>query len=219
MGSVADAVDIFNMALDHLEEGNIIQSADEDTAIARRLNRAYPHARDALLQAHPWDFARARKYISAMSTAPAFGWKYQYVWPSDALQILSFRQDGDFNAAQIPYETETFVSDEGNPETSRVQVIMINEPGPLPVRYLARVTDTRLFSPLFVDALAAYLALRIAHSMTGKQSYVERVKMIYEQALRLAAVRNGHQGTLEHARPRTRTWIEARRLPAGSYRA
>lgn len=193
----ADIVNIYNQVNLLLEEGKRIESMDEGSTLSKRMNLIYDSVRDELLEAFPWKMARTRLKIAAMTDAPAFGWLYQYALPNDCLKMLPLRENGAFEGKPVPYDMESLVTDPDNPETSRVRVILTNCRGPLPVRYIGRVTDTSQFTPLFVTALVARMAVRMAHGLTGKQSYVDRLQAIYKQAIMEAHQSDDVQGTIE----------------------
>ena len=190
----ADRVRIYNLVRLLLEEGDVIQSAEEQDGLAQDITTIYEDVRDQLFEAYVWNFTLTRTLIAAMVESPVFGWRYQYALPSDCIKLPYLTKNGAFEGEPILYERETFVAGE-DPATTRVRVILTDEPAPLRVRYVARVEDERLFSPLFVGALAAKLALTLSHQLTGKQSYTERMKVQFDEAITLAVASNDVQGT------------------------
>ena len=193
MGQLSE-VAIYNMALDMLDEGPVT-APSEDSRAARLLNRNYAQTRDEVLRAHPWNFALTRTALPSLAQAPAFGWLSAYQLPADCLRILPLAREGGFNAAPVPHEIEG-----GR--------ILTDEPAPLAVRYIRRVTDPGQFDPLFARAFAARLAVYIGHVITGKQSYVERIGRIYTDALTEARRADALEGT--PPAPLGEDWIEAR---------
>ena len=89
---------------------------------------------------------------------PAFGWNYRYTLPADHLRIL---QLNGFLDTQIPAHWET----EGGE-------LLTNE-GEAKIRYVQRVENPELFDPLFIDALTAKLAAKLAKPLTGSSSLAE----------------------------------------------
>ena len=183
MSSGLSEVDIANMALDLLEEEPITSLSGEETP-AKWMNRNFTKTRDAVLRAHPWNFALTRVELSANATAPAFGWDYRFAVPSDNLRILPLRQDGKINGAHYPHEVEG-------------GYILTNAIAPLKVRYIRRVTDTGEFDILFAEALSSRLASKMAHLVTGKASQVASAVKMYRAALFEARVIDGLEGTPE----------------------
>ena len=175
---MADETDIINAAFDLLDEEVAIDPSD-DRAPVRWMKRNYPLVRDAILRRHPWNFAVARASLPELSDEPAFGWKRQFQLPANCLRLLPLTWQGKMNGEPIKHEVEG-------------RRILTNAEAPLKIRYIRRVEDTSLFDPLFVQLLAAELAVRAANWITGKQSYAERlgqmVAQLNEQATLLDAL-------------------------------
>ena len=180
-------VDICNLALQRLGAKTISSLSDDSTA-ARECNRAYAHARDSELRAHPWSFARTRASLAADSTDPAFGYAKQYTLPSDYLRLLPTRDQQDF---QI--EGGKILTDDG---------------APLKVVYLKRVTDPNQFDQLFVDLLVARIARDLAEKITQSKIKIEIAQSLYEELRKEARRVNAFERpALE---PPTDSWITAR---------
>ncbi|MDJ0513018.1 MAG: hypothetical protein QNJ62_06210 [Methyloceanibacter sp.] len=182
MPSHLSAVQIANMAVDYLEESPITALTD-DSDTARWLNRNFEPARDGLLRGYGWNFALKRAAVASNGT-PEFGWKYQYPLPNDCLRILPLKINGELNGRDIPHEIED-------------NHILTNEGAPLKIRYIKRVEDTGQFDSLFAEALAARLAMKMAHWMTGKTSYFDRAVEAYRTALEEARLIDALEGTPE----------------------
>ena len=74
---MASIVDICNGALNQLGATTIL-SLTEDSKNARLCNSRYTQVRDAVFRSHPWNCLQKRVELAADSTAPAWGFKYQY---------------------------------------------------------------------------------------------------------------------------------------------
>ena len=70
---MASVVGICNRALEKLG-GGYIAALTEASKEARALNRAYDYVRDAVLRAHPWNFAIKRASLARFFIQGAFGW-------------------------------------------------------------------------------------------------------------------------------------------------
>ena len=171
---MASTVQICNQALSKVGAARIIDLLD-DTKNARILNAIFEVKRDAELAAHPWTFAIKRAKIPALSTAPAFGWLYSYPLPSDFLRLI-----------EVGNETNLYDTDSG----ARFQVeggsILCDEASPLQIRYVYRVTNTGLFSALFVEALACRLAAEIAEELTQNSGKRDMAWAEYKEAIKQA---------------------------------
>lgn len=183
MASGQSEVDISNFAMDILEE-EYITSLSQDTKAARWLNRNFAQTRDAVLRAHPWNFAMERTTLLADSTDPAFGWTYRYAVPADCLRPMPLTQNGKLNGAQYPFEYEG-------------GYVLTDATAPLKFRYIKRETDPAIFDNLFIEALSARLAAKAAHLITGKASQQENALKIYTAAIAEARIIDGLEGTPE----------------------
>lgn len=173
---MSSEVDICNMALAHLGDSALVVSINpaEGSAQAEHCQRFYPIARDALLELHDWRFASTRAPL-ALAVNPTNQWQYAYARPANAVRVLaildtdapddyaqSFALAGSVplleNDTRSIYTPQKFVEETGADGSPIILTNMINATA----RYTRLVTDTARFSPLFRDALAAYLASYLA---------------------------------------------------------
>jgi len=182
---MASRTDIANLALIRLGAAPIV-ALDDGSVAAGVINT---------LRANLWHFSRARARLAQLADKSAFGFAAQYLLPADCLRLLRVvgASIGPVNAP--PYELSA-----GR--------ILIDHSGPLDILYIARVTDAGRFDALFVQVLAARLALeaceRITQSNTKKQMLAED----YAQALKTARRANAIERPA--VRPVTDTWLAAR---------
>lgn len=66
-----------------------IASFDEGTAEAEVAANLYPSIRDAVLSAHPWNFATGQTVLPRLSAVPVADYAYAFQLPSDFLRGLS----------------------------------------------------------------------------------------------------------------------------------
>lgn len=152
---MASEVDIANLALARLGDNATVASLDppEGSVQAEHCARFYPLARDALLEMHAWKFA-TRRVLLAKLTVPSWDWSFAYAEPTGALKLLGVLSATASNDDETqPYEAES--------DSSGAAIILTNQED-ASLRFVARVTDTTKFSPLFVDALAWLLASYLA---------------------------------------------------------
>ncbi|PLX33673.1 MAG: hypothetical protein C0605_15900 [Hyphomicrobiales bacterium] len=187
MPSALTRIGLWKMTANMLGE-TALGSVDDDSRIARLLRDEYDQARDAELRKHHWNFAVRRAALAADAEAPAFGWARAFTLPSDYIALLPLTEDGSAAAASLPYALEG-----GR--------LLSDAPAPLRIRYVARETREGMFDPLFADALAAMLALRIGHTITGKASYMDRANRIYERAVLEARLNDAIESPFLHAEP------------------
>jgi hypothetical protein len=186
--------DICNMALDILKE-KPIASIEDARPTAEWFKRNFDVTRDACLAVANWNFATRRINIAADAVAPAFGWARAYTLPTDCLRVIPLTHDG---------------SSEGRPVRHVVEggAILTDAAGPLPVRFVARVVNYDTYSALFVETLSGRLAFKMAHWLTGKTSYQQIAKGIYDQAMSDAWLTDAIEG--DQPRPADNDWIDAR---------
>lgn len=152
---MASEVDICNLALARLGDNATVASIDppEGSAQAEHCARFYAVARDSLLEMHAWKFA-TRRVLLAKLTVPSWDWSFAYAEPTGALKLLGVLPAAASNDTETqPYEAES--------DASGAAIILTNQEG-ASLRFVARVTDTTKFSPLFVDALGWLLASYLA---------------------------------------------------------
>jgi len=152
---MASEVDICNLALARLGDNATVASIDppEGSAQAEHCARFYPVARDSLLEMHAWKFA-TRRVLLAQLTTDTWNWSFAYAEPTGVLKLLAvLPASASSDADTQEYEAET----DGN----GTPIILTDQEG-ASLRYVAHVTDTTVFSPLFVDALAWLLASYLA---------------------------------------------------------
>jgi hypothetical protein len=169
MGAGYSEVQIYNLVFDHLEE-EVAVTIDDQRAPVKWLRRNFPIHRDAMIRRGQWGFARKRVTLAKDPTPPAFEWLNRYVVPADSLRILPITYFSRTGWTPVPLQVES-------------GYILTNLASPANLVYMRRVETTGDFDPLFTLALAARMALLMAHWMTGKISYVQSLKEIYSGQL------------------------------------
>jgi len=179
-------VDICNEAMDLLGAATIT-SLTENSKEARLCNRRFDTVRDAVLRSHPWNTAVTRAEIARDSTAPAFGFTYQYTMPTDpyCLRVLSFWNSNVDNEVAA-YDSQVMYKIEG-------RKILSNE-GTCKITYIGRVTDTEQFDPMLSNTIAHRLAAETAYAITGSTTVAQQMQALYEQRLREARSMDGMEG-------------------------
>lgn len=142
---VSSDVEICNQALLLLRE-DTINSFDEGTPRAKLAEGFYSSSRDALLRMHPWNFAVKRILLAPDAEAPAWGYSAAFTIPLECLRIIEVNGITDYKI-------------EG-------RKILCDSTG-LSIKYVFRNEDVNEYDALFIDALAAYLAFKMAPALTG----------------------------------------------------
>ena len=152
---MSSAVDICNLALGRLGDAATVASINppEGSAQAEHCERFYPIALNSLLELHDWKFATRSVTLSLLDTE-SWNWAYAYAMPSGLIKLLAvLPADASPDDEGHEYDTEN---------TSTGQGLILTDLEDATLRYIAPVTDTTKFPPLFVDALAWLLASYLA---------------------------------------------------------
>ena len=132
------------------------------------MNDQYDHAIELLLEEHRWNFAGKRVTLTKLAEDPPFGWDHQYALPSDCIRLK------DVNGEDIEASSQLF-SIEGTNLLTNDDVVTIT--------YVAKITDTNLFSPSFVEALSFKLASITCGRLTGNTELGIALERQYTVAL------------------------------------
>lgn len=187
------------MAFSQVERSNAALSAigarritalTEDSKEARICNARFDAVRDALLRAHPWNFAMARASQPALSATPAWGWARQFQLPTDCLRMW---------AAQNLKDEEWTV--EG-------RVVLTDAGAPLNIRYIRRADNPADWDAGFAEAFSARLAAEISADIVDETTTTERMWTLYRDKLAEARRADAQEGSAEE-HPES-AWLEAR---------
>lgn len=164
--------EIANRALEILGDSPVLDITDNN-ARAKACARAYEPVRRAELRAHTWNFAIRRQKLAADTAAPAFDFARQFTLPGDCLRFLPPSDSCDW--------------------TPEGRKILTDDAAPLPLRYVGDENDPNNFDALFVEALAAKLALEVCETVTGSSSKKADAKEAYAAAIALAKRTNAFE--------------------------
>lgn len=168
---VKTAVDICNMAMDHLNQkadiSNIKSPVTENEILCAR---HYYHVLEYLLRNYVWNFAKGRKVImrDALNT-PEFDFTDAYKLPNDFLRLISYNDHANLIDLDFDIVGEhLLLNNDGSPDVK--------------LRYIKRVDDVKLFDSGFVELFSLYLALNLAYKKTAKQTVIDRLAKRIELA-------------------------------------
>ena len=188
-------VQICNLAIDSLK-GQRIVALGESTANGTRFAQWYAQDRDELLSRYPWTFAIKRASLAAHATAPAYEYDLAFPVPGDCLSPWTL-EDWRYADAKSPLENH-----------HGLRCILSNLGAPLRLRYIAQITNTGLFHPLFVKALVKLLAYDTCFAITGSMGAREQImgefREILSAAMESDAIAGGDAEFL------TDDWLSAR---------
>jgi len=177
---MATEVSICAIALRRLGDSPITSLTD-NTERARLCNSFYNEARDEVLRTHPWNFAITRQQLSQLTDTPLYQYSYQYSLPTDpfCLRVLEMEySDYVFKIEHLAGTGRVLLTDEGTAK----------------ILYIARVTDTAQFDPLFIDTLTAKLSVDLAYPVTGSVQLQQNMQKLYDAKLREARSVDGQEG-------------------------
>lgn len=153
-------VSICNLALSNIAQTNI-QDLDEGSAEAKLCKQFYEQARDTLLQVYPWRFARKTSSMAAVANSKDKRWAYAYKRPTDCLKARRVTDEAHLD--YLPYSNGVVA---GGYAYDIEGTTVFCDLSPAFLDYTARVDDVTKFPPLFVEALAWHLAVRLAMPIT-----------------------------------------------------
>lgn len=185
--------DIANLALSRLGNGPIT-SLDENSMAAETARFHYARTRDAVLEAHPWNFAIRRANLALDEDTPAFEYAYSFALPEDCLKVV--RTDAEANGY-----TDTSYRIEGRSLLCDDDTVMIE--------YVRKETNPDVFSALFIDLLAQRLAAEMCVRLTQNASLQKGLWDVYQTKLGEARTSDAQQGTPREAVD-SNGWILAR---------
>lgn len=168
---VKSAVDICNMAMDHLNQKADIANietpeTDNEVLCARHYNSVLEY----VLRNYVWNFAKGRKVIPRDElNTPVFDYTDAYKLPNDFLRLVSFNTHDSLVGLDFDLTgTHLFLNNDGASSVN--------------LRYIKRVDDVKAFDSGFVQLFSLYLALNLAFKKTAKQTLIDRLEKRIELA-------------------------------------
>ncbi len=180
-----NAAAICNIALLRVGNRQTIDSLDGRSTEAQVCKVAYANARDAVLAAASWRFARKRSVLALVSGVEVTGWDFVYALPGDCIapRFLWAEQEDPPVEMRIPYELEA--GDNGT--------LLLTNQEDAELVYTARVETVARYSPLFVDTLAWVLAADLVLGLPVKPAVAQWMAARAQVALGQAAAANENQ--------------------------
>lgn len=179
----ASDVEICSNALIQIGADPITSLTDSNDG-ARLANRLYTPMLDELLRSHNWNFATRRAALSRLSAEPAFGYDYQFQLPQDPYCLFVLTTD---LLEDEPWEIETYVSG------SSSYRVLVTDQSAVNIVYIARITDTTLFDPLFTTALTDRLSFQFAYPLKASRELADLWWRKAEMSLQRAKSRDGQE--------------------------
>ncbi len=233
VAALAD-VDIANMGLSYLGISTQLQALTDQSEQAKACAFWYPKCLAELLQMAPWSFAYTNIVLASdpslagasgtIGGTYAFpGWPYAYVYPNDCLQAIAVTTYAGqrlgpafwsnwwwpisgmtYAIPKIPYK---IVQSQAFPNQ---QMILCDLPSsatsPVYLFYIQNVTNTALFTPLFIQALASDIGWKVGMALrSANPQKVQYCQAMSKQARleALAQTLNEMQGDQQRDSPST----------------
>lgn len=155
-----------------------IASFNEGSAEAEVAANLYPPIRDALISAHPWNFATAQMTLPRLVVPPLADYAYAYQLPADFLRALSAGMDGQ--GAGMTYRIAE------NRLHADAEAVVLT--------YVFRPAETA-FPPFFDQALIARLAAEFCLPLTESSTRAQLLFKLAEDEFRRAKLADGQQDT------------------------
>lgn len=190
---MVDRVSVSNLVLSKLGDEDQLTDPDDNRKPARAIRAVWDMVRDMMLRAHPWNFAMRQATLTSSDPAPEFTFTHGFQLPSDFLRL-------DTTAIE-PWSVREDYQIEG-------RRLLANTPGPVKIRYVARIEEVGDWDPLFVEAFACRLAYQIADRLTGDLQRQQQAWRAYQLAMGEAKGVDGRENPPEA--PIDSSWVTAR---------
>ena len=199
---MATKTEIANIAL-ALIGANLVTDIDvDDNDEARAVRVQYDPAKLATLEAQEWSFAIRRFEPVENASPPLYGWGRQFDIPADIIRVLT-----------VDRNNRAYLIDEGGLRPEQVNwdfedgMILTNE-SVIYARGITSEVNEGDFSPTFVQAFAARIALMVALPLTQSNQIYMNMGGLYAGFIKEAKTRDGMQGRSQ--RVRNRSLLKAR---------
>lgn len=197
---MSSKIEIINMALAKLSNGNFIQSLDENNPEAQQAQVHWETMLDTVLTEFPWDFSRRLAQLVQVADDTGLSeWAYHYLYPADCVYIRRV----------FPLATPAYSAPyrRGLAADGLQRVVMTNQAQAC-AEYTTRAVAPENLPPQFVNALAWRLAAEIASSFKGEPQMAQHCLQYYTLQLDEAKVRDARESG-----PQSRidgNWIRSR---------
>jgi hypothetical protein len=172
-------VEICNMALGLVgvaQEISSIDPPDDNSTEAQQCVRFYTATRDALLREYPWPFATKYATLGLVASNPNSDWGFAYRYPSSCIRAHRLVIGQRISTTRVPWEL-------AHDDTGR---LIYTDLANAVLKFTELVTNTALFDPLFVEALAGKLGMRLAVPLSRSDKDYQRAAQFYKDAINTA---------------------------------
>lgn len=170
--------DIANFALEKISQP-VIDSIENTSDInAKRCKRHFDQAVKEVGQRIPWGCLTKWADLTASGTPP-FKWGYGYALPANFLRVNQFNRLDVYEQFSDYFQTD--------------DRYLYTDADTAQIEYNEFHTDTGRYTPLFVEAVACKLALKIAPSILGSGGDMPALTNMYDIAIGQASQVEGNQ--------------------------
>lgn len=197
---VSSPAEVCNLALLKVGSRQLLTSLEENTAESQACKALYAHNRDLVLAAAEWSFSTRHAELAEVTDGAVSGWGYVYALPTDCGTPL-YIWTGARNPPpedRLPFKLEWLeVLDATGRRTFDGKVLLTDQPDAELVyaRKMDRDQHTSLFTPGFVEALAAKLAMELVRAVPVKLQGARDLAQEYRIALSSAVAQDRQAST------------------------
>ena len=200
---MATDVEISNMALAHLGQGNPITTLADNSPAGRACNMFFSTALNAMMVDCDWGFGKlwsgevTPDLTSDTTIKPPTNWAYGYILPAGCLIVRGLVYPGNRQPGQdsLPFEVATH--NVGEAGVKRVLFCNLSE---AEYMYTERDIDPHLLDPTAVLALSYLLATYVAMPLKVNEKLAQYASQQYMLHLSKARANNQNEGW-EHPHP------------------
>lgn len=181
---MSSVVEIYNLALAAIGVTRQVAAVDEGSQEAATCTLHYANCRDRVLRDFDWPFARRYETLGLVAESPNTEWTYSYRYPSSCVNVRRL-----VGANRADHTRLFFVL--GSDASGKL--IYTDEPEAVAV-ITARIEDSEIFDPGFVNALAFLLASRVGGPLSRDAKLVTLAREQYIAELAAARSNAANEG-------------------------
>lgn len=160
-------VQICNLALAHIGQRPILALTDNSNE-ARKCLLYYDLAKDSVLRAHNWNFAKSIEPLALISEEQIPGWDFLYARPANCLFVRRVFNESNVKES-LPSEFMQF-------KTPLNKKAIATNVDSAYAEFTRKITDPTDFDPVFIEALSFKLASLLSKTLTGDLSQSDRME-------------------------------------------
>lgn len=173
---MSDWVDIVNLGLIQAGAEPLHTLTDNDTGTVETVELVRPMVVDAVLRAHPWNCAYELASLAAMNETPPWGWEAQYQQPTEPYCLRVLRLEDKKAKWKVSGRK-----------------ILTNQPAPLNMAFIGRVTDPSQLDALVVQGIGTRVGANVVYKLSQVRGLADKLWERYLQVLREARSIDGQE--------------------------